>query len=234
MADKGIIFSAPMVRALLDGRKTQTRRLLKPHPVQHVPDLAFTWGKYTGLWPDDWFGHGNAIDDALPYAPGDRLYVREAWRMPDAFDAHTPKAAKAMVTRGGYGPNVFFEVDGTVRSAGAYTGSPGRLRSARFMPRWASRLWLEVTDVRVQRVQEISEEDAIAEGIQSFRPDHSVATFFHHTVPEYRNYGFMNARRAFEDLWNSLHTKPGETWEANPWVVAVSFTVHRGNIDKGE
>jgi hypothetical protein len=212
VADRGIIFSAPMVRALLDGRKTQTRRLLNPQPVQHVPDMAFTWGKFTGLWPDDWFGRGNAIDEALPYAPGDRLYVREAFSYADHL-AET----------------VWYWADGNIAAFDC-----GKPKPSIHLPRWASRLTLLVTDVRVQRVAEISEADARAEGIAEWWPE------FEGGVPGFTATDgdgdeiFNNAKSAFADLWNSLHTKPGERWEDNPWVCAVSFTVRHGNIDRSD
>lgn len=88
------------------------------------------------------------------------------------------------------------------------------------MLRWASRLTLVVTDVRVQRVQEISEEDAIAEGV------------FESDVNMYPELG--TAQHHFQDLWDSLNAKRGFGWSENPWVVATTFTVHKCNIDQME
>lgn len=230
MADKGVIFSAAMVRALLDGRKTQTRRLLNPQP-KLLRGAGPFYRPYPATQPLFWhalFGGKITNIHKVPYAPGGRLYVREAHSFGYDYDEDDkPLNYEA-------GPRVFYAASECPRwydtDSDTWLDSP-KWNSPIHMPRRASRLWLAVTDVRVQRVREISEADAIAEGIQSFHPANSVATFFHHTVPEHRNYGFINARRAFEDLWNSLHTKPGETWDDNPWVCAVSFAVHSGNID---
>lgn len=223
MADRGIIFSAPMVRALLDGRKTQTRRLLKG-----VPEGA----RYSGIHyasdePDSWFFNSPRGPRKLrvSFEPGDRLYVREAWRMPTAFDPFSPMEAHSKVDPF-FGPNVFYEVDGAVRAAGAAKGTPGRYRHARFMPRWASRLTLTVTDVRVQRVAEIGSDDAISEGVER----HGIARGWKNYRDDRLWCGAPET--SFESLWNSLHTKPGERWEDNPFVVAVSFSVEHRNIDR--
>lgn len=190
MKDHPIIFSGPMVRALLEGRKTQTRRLATS-PLRRVE-------------------------------AGDRLWVREAWRMPAPFDEASPAEAKEMVQRW-LRPNVFFEADGTVRSAGSNTGEKGKLRPSIHMPRWASRLWLEVTCVAVERLQAISEQDALAEGVGP--------PFFGDGDPPFEEQATMvSSRMQYRNLWRSLHGQ--DSWDANPEVVAIEFTVHRGNIDE--
>ncbi len=233
MSDKGIIFSAPMVRALLDGRKTQTRRLLKPQPPewatyceqpqmlnalhQWVPSGLWRWSEpeQTPLralreWPVDKEGSHYWLRPA--YQRGDRLYVRESWRVGYGHDwyredlGRPPKPSE-------YDPAttpVEYLAD-NVQNLG------GRSWPSIFLPRWASRLWLAVTDVRVQRLQAISLGDICAEGLAS-----SI-------------YDFKPVQRGFDDweaLWNSLHTADGERWEDNPWIVAVTFDVHHGNIDE--
>ncbi|MBT0667040.1 hypothetical protein HT136_01490 [Novosphingobium profundi] len=230
MADKGIIFSAPMVRALLDGRKTQTRRLLKPKGGLPAPVnlAAHGVGTYSGEdsdpaswgWPFAEDGSDASLalfPDLSGYAPGDRLYVREAWRTNSMWDARS--GAELASENAQFGRvSLHYDADGASAANSCEREGCGRYRHARFMPRWASRLWLEVTEVRVQRVREISETDAIAEGC----------------VP---NDGSLNpnyigpAISIFSHLWNRLHTKPGETWQDNPWIVAISFKVHTGNID---
>lgn len=194
MADRGILFSAPMVRALLDGRKAQTRRMLKP-------------GKRPALILD---GAGILLDPS--FAPpvfhiGDQLWVREAWRSKLEYD-HLPGSEMPQMKS-------LVEYDLEVRKHGSREA--GRLRPGMFMPRWASRLTLTVTDLRVERIQQISERDAIAEGVQA-------SGWEGDDVPGH-------ARIAYRDLWNSLHDKPDERWEDNPWVVVISFDVRRGNID---
>ncbi len=190
MPDRPIIFSALMVRALLDGRKTQTRRLLKP---QH-----------------DSKGRG-FLDSKLPYATGDRLWVREAWS-----GDYDMRAIKPQDRFGPARQPIWYWAD-TKRDCGQWE----RPRSPIHMPRWASRITLTVTDVRVQRVQDISNENAIAEGIEP----HGHA---------FTGYGkqadvWMAPYDSFASLWNSIHG-PG-AWDANPWVCALAFTVRKGNID---
>lgn len=210
MTELPIIFSAPMVKAILDGRKTQTRRVLKPQIVCHTgPVPSFTWGKFSGLYPDDWFGYGNEIDGALPYAVGDRLWVREAWRTEAQFDPLPPRDVPE-------GAIASYETD--------YSGEPndgcrGRYRHARFMPRWASRITLEVTKVRVQRLQEISEEDARAEGAYIGKASGRVADSY--AAMALGGEWFGTARLWYADLWSRLHGP--DAWKANPWVAAISF-----------
>lgn len=222
MPDRPIIFSAPMVRALLDGRKTQTRRVLKPQPPRDEETGRAFNGTFFG---PEWFTstaidrHGDEVpgpevfgiygDDwgmRIPYAPGDRLWVREAfWTCEDCGYLNHAVGANNSGTAGRH----------CCASCDALL--PKAKRSPIHMPRWASRLTLTVTDVRVQRVQEISAADAIAEGIA---PAANSMTIDCDT---------LNPRDNFASLWNSIHG-PG-AWDANPWVAAITFTVRKGNID---
>ena len=209
MADRPIIFSAPMVRAMLDGRKTQTRRVLPlAHPKfshQNVLDPDMLVDKqYVWFWD----GVHDCVGASwpLPYTPGDRLWVREncaTWGDHEAIY----RADDAVE----YGLAV---------SDGKF-GAKWKARPSIHMPRWASRLTLTVTDVRVQRLQDISAADAMAEGC-----DAVLAL----TIKRPNGAHPGNPRECCCDLWNSLHG-PG-AWDANPWVVAVTFTVQRGNIDQ--
>ena len=209
---KPIIFSGPMVRAILEGRKSATRRVLKPQIVCSTGITpSFSWGKFSGVFPDDWFGHGNEIDGALPYLPGDILWVREQWRIPAMDDFYSPSevAAMSMSIDAGYSSPwsaIEYCADGTRANWNRYYGDPGRNRASMHMPRWASRITLEVTEVRVQRLQEISAEDAVAEGA-----------------------GYHGS---FVMLWNDINAKRGFGWDANPWVAAVTFKVHNVNVDE--
>lgn len=239
MSDKGIIFSAPMVRALLAGRKTQTRRLLKLPPAPaHLgeweastvggPGILDRHGNETPEYPCVWHTRTGAMI-VPPYAVGDRLYVREGWRVGYGFDHYREDLGRCPKPSE-YDPAttpVEFLADGT-RNLG------GRSHPSIFLPRWASRLWLAVTDVRVQRLQECSEADAKAEGIEGFAciggqawRDYSGGSGFNMTDP------CKPAWRSYSTLWDSLHTAEGARWQDNPWIVAVSFDVHRGNIDAG-
>lgn len=222
--DKGIIFSAAMVRALLDGRKTQTRRLCKPANVAAL--------SYVVAMGDGWFGDEEGeVQFNTHFAPGDRLYVREAcfatemaedgcdgvvFLADDEFVpiSNEPSAGISWLKLFHYGQKV----------GESPSGMRGRGVPSIHMPRWASRLWLQVTDVRVQQVAAISRNDCYAEGIE--RPSGPMLGS--------EVCANDNARNAFRALWNSLHTKPGETWRDNPWVVAVSFECRRGNIDRIE
>lgn len=201
MTDKPIIFSSPMVRALIEGRKSQTRRLLKKPAAG---DALKVFGPAFLMLP------GNR--DLLPYAPGDRLYVREACAI--GWCGENPS-------------HVWYRADGEDKHP------EDKWHPSIHMPRWASRLTLTVTEVRVQRLQEISEADAVAEGAKrgpsgdpffgdlwthgQMAADTAIVTWAFSACDSYR------------DLWNSLHGP--DAWGSNPWVVAVSFTVEQRNID---
>lgn len=209
MADRPIIFSAPMIRALRAGRKTQTRRILKPEPASSRPREGSTL-VHEGVDGSDF--HRKVVGHyRSPYAVGDRLYVREAWAPLDAL-THCDPGSRALADRG------FYRADEST-----VDGEIARWCPSIHMPRWASRLTLLVTDVRVERLNDMSPADAVAEGIQDLRtPEHS----------DFGIPGLVNAQhpvRAFWLLWDSIH---GEgAWLRNPWIVAVSFTVQARNID---
>ncbi|MGF7152580.1 hypothetical protein [Novosphingobium gossypii] len=236
MADKGIIFSAAMVRALLDGRKTQTRRLCawanNPNspPLSRIVPLDHAPG---------WFGDEEGeVCFSAGYAPGQRLYVREAWTLRGQFTDVVEVGYRASENRG----HTEYVEQWPVAVAVPGKAKPGRpapkwpewpkYGPSIHMPRWASRMWLAVTEVRVQRLQECSEADAIAEGIEGFAciggqawRDYGGGSGFNKTDPA------SPATRSYHTLWNSLHTAEDERWEDNPWVVAVTFKVHHGNLD---
>lgn len=214
MADRPIPFSAPMVRALLDGRKTQTRRVLRPRP-----EFLGGYGEEADYEEWGWIDEDGAPMSVLDVAPngyvrGDRLLVREAWRAWVDFDELPPRDIPP-------GADVQYLADDPL--------SPwtSRYRHARFMPRWASRLTLTVTDVRVERLRDISEADAVAEGVEAGATSRGTMWRAYGEEP---NCWVETARASFIRLWNSLHG-PG-AWDANPWVAAISFDVRRGNIDE--
>ncbi|WP_334182087.1 hypothetical protein [Novosphingobium sp.] len=257
MADKGIIFSAPMVRALLAGRKTQTRRLLKPVPEVFPVDDKGTPCEVGYLHvegeerPRLYTGKCLTIHKAT-FAEGDRLYVRETcraierksgldqfqyratldWEDDDAENVpNEPEAGGwgdlSIYGRGKRGRKNFATCEDDLTFAGPWV-------PAIHVPRTASRLWLAVTEVRVQRLKECSEADAKAEGIEGFAciggqawRDFSGGAGFNMTDPA------TPATRSYATLWDSLHTTEGQRWDDNPWIVAVTFEVHRGNIDAG-
>lgn len=219
MADKGIIFSAPMVRALLNGRKTQTRRLLKPAPfVDHLGNFCapdrdgkiWNWGQHADGRPCT----RNYQAKHVPFTTGDRLYVRENFQLLRIGDYLPTKHQPAEVRFAATDPCADLPAD--------TRGYPWR--PCIHMPRWASRLWLAVTDVRVQQLQDCSAADAEAEGVFAHVALYSVDKVF-------RSERSAIALQYYAKLWNSLHTAEGTTWEANPWVAVISFGVHHGNID---
>jgi hypothetical protein len=223
-ADRPILFSAPMVRALLAGTKTQTRRRLDAwtdEPLAYVEA-----GTIEALDPDD-----------LPYrwprthAVGDRLWVREAHallpRTAYRMSVGTGTIAQREHPTDGYTAAVFRE--GFDRS-----GRP-RWRPSIHMPRWASRLTLTVTDVRVERLQDICEADGIAEGIERLHHGwfpYGISTFMT-TVVDGREVPAQCCRTAndsYRMLWDMINGP--DSWEANPWVAAYTFTVEHRNIDE--
>lgn len=237
--DRPILFSAPMVRALLDGRKTQTRRLIKPQPPENVTSAGvisrssegqtdeWTWLSGDPRDCDTWGFEG---EFKTRFVPGDRLWVKETWAH-DAPDIETCRCAFQDAIGGGltYGPYY---------RATEIAPETLRWRPSIFMPRWTSRLTLTITDVRVQRLQECSEEDAIAEGIYAWQHD-ELGTLFSvnragDTPVRGRNKiaspaGYERAVHAYVRLWEDING--AGSWEANPWICAISFTVERRNID---
>ncbi len=201
MREKPILFSAPMVRAILDGRKTMARRALKPQPIEVLGSGRRVYADAD--WKKTW-GDGYGDDEDLKHRVGDTLWVREtAWICPPGW-TDTPVNPR--------GPNqqeVAYKADdikgGTSEAARDYNL---KLTPSIFMPRWASRITLEIAEVRVERLQEISEEDAKAEGCgpveNSLNPNE-----------------VGPARSIFEALWTSINGP--SSWDANPWVAAYRF-----------
>lgn len=212
--DRPIIFSALMIRALLDGRKTQTRRIVKKPAAM---DALAVFGPSFLLKP--------GCADLLPYATGDRLWVREAWRTEARYDEMRPADLLPPTVAADMGqrvPLVSYEAD---YAEEPNDGCRGRLRPSIHMPRWASRLTLVDVDVRVERLQQISEDDARAEGIGQNAGD-GLWTWAPKGVSVS---GWHSARGAFDALWTSINGP--DAWATNPWVCAISFRTIKANID---
>lgn len=217
MTDRPIIFSAPMIRALLDGRKTQTRRQL----WRERPDPCDSRLK---MW---------AVSSWRKTQPGHRLWVREAFaQVAPLDDEYRPSGEEETIYRAdGYPYDRWVD-----RDTEEWRDEPKWTPSI-FMPRWASRLTLTITDVRVQKAREISREDALAEGVHwwdAWGGGYSVnadGSFWHTTNP----------REAWWSFFASLHrpkTSTGDITDQfagraiwDPEVVALTFTVERRNID---
>jgi hypothetical protein len=175
MAEKPIIFSSPMIRAIMESRKTQTRRVIKPQPT-----CVSEKGLYIDRKGVVLFGKEASI---LKYKVGDILWVREAF---------------CIDWRG----HILYKADeGSAKDAG-YSREP-KWKPSIHMPRESARILLEVKRVRVERLQDISEDDARAEGVRGVEPGEA----------------FFN----FSEIWDSINLKRGFSWESNPWVVVVDF-----------
>lgn len=236
MAGHSILFSAPMIKALLDGRKTQTRRLL--------PNPEF-YGCPTGDCPHATQAECNAAmqETALPdvrHVPGDRLWVRETYYQPGHW-----KPVPGKLTKGGAQKWRFVPVEPlySFHEPAAFRRARRRKdpstiawhkRLGRFMPRRYSRLTLVVTDVRVEHLQDISEADCLAEGAP-LDPDHCDGTLDGsnpHMCFTDNPWVRQSPRAWYHRLWDSING-PG-AWDANPWVVATTFELQRRNIDHGK
>jgi len=223
MKERPILFSAPMVRALLAGTKTQTRRICNPamaHSLSHVvevPDPQERGQVYNGTTFGDEEG---AIQFASPYGGmRDRLWVREAFRFPASLDHLSPSVCGDKALDAGYrtpwAPTQY-EADST--RTGEWRGfdtppaetKPGKLRPGIHMPRWASRILLEITNVRVERLQDISEADAAAEGVATWAPGALSPDSLGNDPSD-----------QFRWLWTSINGP--SSWHANPWVWALDF-----------
>ncbi|HBR1736141.1 TPA: hypothetical protein L9M99_002540 [Klebsiella pneumoniae] len=233
MTERGMIFNGEMVRAILDGRKTQTRRIMKPQP-EPCPRGGHWWPSNvfkTMLHVEEEMqngkgGWGGLVGDACPFGDvGDRIWVREAYRFPASLDDVSPTGVGEMAVATGYRKPwapTFYEFTGTFSDGWKGFETPpkvsdaGKLRPSIHMPRWASRILLEITDVRVERLNAISEEDARAEGIidggclNCGEPEPCGCA-----NPE------PDATDAFAYLWQSIYGQ--ESWNANPWVWVISF-----------
>jgi hypothetical protein len=231
MTDRPTLFSGPMVRAIIEGRKTQTRRVLRGvDPTDRLRESPFV---ASGVET----AHGNAI--RIPYRPDDRLWVREKshWNGWDpagewetaaiTYAADGQTLVRRVKDAGIQRPYRSFDFE---RKVGWLTPI--------HMPRWASRITLTVTDVRVQRLQEISEEDAIAEGIRRVETDPGKPPMYEYHGNHWLEnadgspaVAWLSARDSYRHLWDSLNDKRGFGWDVNPWVVAISFRPALGDID---
>lgn len=194
--ERPIIFGGPMVRALLAGTKTQTRRIVKPQPIGFHGGVRLDCHTFVGIINGPKGIKQHPVDHCWnsPYGrAGDRLWVRETWQIVKS-DANPPK--------------IWYRADPGVEDcvAKSLIGWAG-WRSPIHLPREACRLLLEVTGVRVERLQEISESDAAAEGIEPR------AAFGESTDPR---------RYHYRCLWDSLNAKRAP-WASNPWVWVIEF-----------
>jgi len=197
--ERPIIFSGPMVKAILEGRKTQTRRVIKPQPLDSwMLHKNTDWSEYYkptrfGLKKHLWIAHPRENKEIVcpKGVPGDRLWVKETFGIPDA--PYEAKRKDLVAYRADQFP--------ALQEANRYFW-----RNVRNMPRWASRILLSTTNIRVERIQDISRADAIAEGIEPFMGKDETAW-----------------RAGFQVGWNEINAKRGFPWSSNPWVWCISF-----------
>lgn len=190
MIERPIPFKAPMVRALLDGRKTQTREIVK-FSDQDLETFLLLKNQAA----------------CCPYGmPGHRLWVRESWRAGALNDPDAPRNLHESTTP------IHYNADGSTHYGF------GKARRSIKMPRWASRITLEVTGVRVERLNDISEADALAEGIQRYTGSLRWVRYLDAITGEACH---NTAAEAFKALWIGINGQ--ESWDANPWVWAIKF-----------
>lgn len=250
MKERPVLFSAPMVRAILAGTKTQTRRVMKIQPEggqrplsewsrglaaschDHNPDQAKLdahSARLEGRVFPFTTNSGSLVSYPCPYGhPGDRLWVRETWKVM----LHSPGYDNGLQESGGEDSEpgvatVAYDAGGEmltvdfleeIEDEQAARACKGKWKPSIHMPRWASRILLEITGVRVERLQDISTEDCIAEGIVRTPLVHLVTYVVPGTPIEK-----LGARAAYQSLWESING-PG-SWDANPWVWVVEFRI---------
>lgn len=198
-AQRPILFSTPMVQAILAGRKTETRRVVKGWGLAWLNE---------GFTPEFVAAEGN-IENVCPYGhPGTVLWVRETWQQRNdkalklGFDKYYYKADFKGCTEAGWKPSIH-------------------------MPKAAARIWLQVTEIKVERLQDITDVDAINEGVETWESP------VHKNLPTYQNYlnpcldksecVFLSPKLSFQTLWQSINGP--DSWESNPWVWVVKFKV---------
>jgi hypothetical protein len=209
--ERPVLFSAPMVRALLEGRKTQTRRLVK---FAHAAEVDAWADCGDGLWEVGFHAGGGSVAGMgrirCPYGlAGDLLWVRETWAAPNE-DVRDEVVYRADFPAGS-------EADERAVKRMARTVMVPWKPSIH-MPRWASRITLEVTDVRVQRLQDISRDDAISEG---FTADPMPGVLIRDGKKEPTTVSFFDPLAWYAHLWDAINGSG--SWKANPWVWAISF-----------
>ncbi|CAM3593645.1 hypothetical protein BS639_22835 [Rouxiella silvae] len=211
MKERPIIFNAEMVNAILSSRKTQTRRIINPQPELTVSS-GFKWkGALFGAGSNDCETNRNFAHIKCPFGEiGDRLWVRETWARCN-IDQYSHDMAYRATTPDDWPKG-------------------GRWRQSNHMPRWASRITLEITGMRVERLNSINENDALAEGLSEITKD---GRLYKYGIPDRDGYpGNDNCGwpwhewerypiSAYSKLWQSIYG--AESWQANPWVWVLEF-----------
>lgn len=231
-----ILFSTAMVQAILAGRKTMTRRTINPQPGSFL--TAANWKEHVSHCPDDWTEDQHIktfLSDKCPYGkPGDVLYVREEYYQLGHWEIEPGVKTKGGRTKWKFVPDsqdFTFDLPEYYRKGrhhkDPYTSAIHK-RLGRFMPKKYARIWLEVTNIRVERVKSISFADAQDEGVEPLIIDQEdrYKNYLWRDDPtyiEHRSPTFANPIDSFRTLWQSING--ADSWKANPRVWVVSFKI---------
>ncbi|MFT1010982.1 hypothetical protein [Enterobacter hormaechei] len=211
MKERGMIFNGEMVRAIIDGRKIQTRRIMKPQPANDIARGTFPNTEAYGLVSTMKHKFGSTTAHLCPFGqPGVRIWVRETFRV------HSRATDVATLVYKSSERQSWTEQ--THRVPVSVCNKPAVIEKwtpSIHMPRWASRILLEITDVRVERLNSISEEEARSEGVGRLREG-----FWKNYQPGWTQHQ-ISARGSFATLWDSIYGS-GE-WDRNPWVWVITF-----------
>jgi len=203
MKERPILFSTTMVKAILEGRKTQTRRFVNPQPT-FSENTGFHWKGYMyGIGSNYAETVSNFVNTSCPFGKvGDRLWVRESWYQKGTVGRSYPDDDEYQF----FGhKQAAYVADGDAPKDWTF-----RKRPSIHMPRWACRLVLEITNIRVELLNDITEDDAVAEGMVADDD---------YCAEEY-----------FSKLWNEINGWDKKGWNANPWVWVVEFKVIQGGV----
>lgn len=223
--ERGILMTAPNVLAILAGRKTETRRIVKPQPVDHE-HVGMVNAAYCGH-PEKWLIDGDVWRQTefggpqewqCPYGvPCDRLWVRETFYC-DHCEYQGALAGLPALTGDDLQKYMYYNADGPVRDQIPECEGIPKLKPGIFMPRWASRITLGIVSIGVERLQDISEEDCQAEGVE-----HDAIVGYYCEEPTHQHEGVhcCNWRFGYKMLWESING-PG-SWAKNPWVWVIKF-----------
>lgn len=221
MKEKPMLFNTEMVQAIMEGRKTQTRRIIKRTKSNDEPCGYGFWKEWsardTCWYVKDyshsaiWFTLKEYISRFSRYHVGDIIYVRETWQESECFDNNIKNKYVYRANKS----------DAEFAEEYHLKGRPSI-----HMPKVAARIFLRVIDVRIERVQDITEEGAKSEGIRSFTKDNSVWKYSHKEEFNWQN-APRTAKEAFGDLWDSC-SKEGYKWDENPFVLVVKFERIKG------
>lgn len=220
--ERPVLFNGDMVKAILAGTKTQTRRPMKVQPADITGFGSNEWSRFRNNMAERW-QRAEAFGQPCPFGePGDRLWVRETWR-PEERDSDMADGVRYQAD------DAFRVIENTREAADRWLDVHGglgakniyRWRPSIHMPRWASRLTLRVTGARLERLQSITPDDAVAEGIERVSHVGLMQAF------GWKDYGggagYFDPVKSFASLWDQVATDRELCWDRNPWVWRISF-----------